>query len=80
MAPSPAQSATAAPDTPAKIIEESTFTCARPALKCPTSALAKLKMRSVIPTAFIRLPAMMKNGTAASDGLFTPSRICWGTM
>ena len=73
-------SATAEPETPAKIIEASTLTWASPARKCPTSALAKLKILSVMPTAFIRLPAMMKNGTARSAGFSTPSATMRGMM
>ena len=78
--PNPAQSATAAPDTPANTIDARTFTCASPALKCPTRELAKLKIRSVMPTVFIKLPAMMKKGTAVRDGLRTPSSNCWGMI
>ena len=37
-------------------------------------------MRSVTPVAFIRLPAMMKNGTAVSEALLTPSSICCGMI
>ena len=80
IAPKPAQSATAAPETPAKIIEERTFTCAKPALKWPTKELAKLKILSVMPTTFIRFPAIIKNGTAANEGLLTPSNICCGII
>jgi len=73
-------SPTAVPFTPAKIIEPSTFTCASPARKWPISAMAKLKILSVMPTVFIRLPARMKNGTARSEALSTPSSTCSGTM
>ena len=37
-------------------------------------------MRSVTPVAFIRLPAMMKKGTAVSEALLTPSSICCGMI
>ena len=73
-------SATAVPEDPAKIMEARTLTWARPARKWPTSALAKLKMRSVRPISFISMPAMMKKGTASRAGLSTPSRIWVGTM
>ena len=80
IAPSPAQSATAAPEMPAKIIELRILTCASPALKWPTKAFAKLNIRSVTPDIFMRLPAMIKNGTAVSEALSTPSSICWGMI
>ena len=72
MAPSPPASATAAPDMPAKITEAPTFTCPSPPRIHPTRASAKLKIRSVMPEVFIRLPARMKNGTASSGKLSTP--------
>src|SRR6056297_326788 len=72
MEPSPPASATAAPDMPAKITEAPTLTCPRPPRIQPTSASAKLKIRSVMPALFIRLPARMKNGTASKGKLSTP--------
>ena len=64
--PSPAASATAEPDIPAKIMLPSTLTWARPPRARPTSSCVKSKMRCVIPPVLIRLPAKMKNGTASS--------------
>ena len=77
--PSPAMSATAEPETPAKIIEATTLTWASPARRWPTRAMAKLKILSVRPVAFIRLPAMMKRGTASRAGFSTPSRTISGS-
>ena len=78
--PRPAQSATAAPDMPANIIELTMFTWARPPRRRLTRAEAKLKMRSVISSLLSRLPVMMKKGTASSAPLKIPSSTCWGRM
>ena len=50
---------------PAKKIDSTTFTCARPPGKWPTSAREKRTSRSVMPPTFIRLAASRKNGTAS---------------
>ena len=72
IAPRPPASATAAPDMPAKITDAPTFTWPSPPRIHPTRASAKLKIRSVMPAVFIRLPARMKNGTASKGKLSTP--------
>ncbi len=64
--PRPIASASAAPDTPAKIIDASTATWASPPRTWPTTARANVKIRAVMPPVFIRLPARMKNGIASS--------------
>ena len=71
MVPRPAASATAAPEMPAKIMLATTLTCARPPRMLPTRAAAKSKMRCVTPSAFIRLAARMKKGTASMIVLLT---------
>ena len=70
--PRPAASATAAPDMPEKMTEETMLTWPRPPGQWPTMALAKLKIRSVIPPVFMRLPARMKNGMASMVKLVVP--------
>ncbi len=75
MAPRPPASATAAPDMPAKITLAPMLTWPRPPRIQPTSAVAKVKIRSVMPAVFIRLPARMKNGTASSGNESTPLTI-----
>ncbi len=69
----------AVPLMPAKITEASTLTCPNPPRSQPTSAIAKLKMRVVMPALFIRLPARMKNGTASSGKLSMPPTMRWIT-
>ena len=64
--PSPAESATAVPEMPAKITEEMMFTWANPPLMWPTRASHQSKMRWVMPPLFITLPKKMKKGTAIS--------------
>lgn len=73
--PSPARSASAAPDMPAKIMLAATLTCARPPRMGLNKALANANMRSVTPPAFIRLPASTKNGTASRVKRSMPSII-----
>ena len=65
-------SATAEPEMPANIMEESTFTCARPPRICPTKDCAKRTMTAVMPPAFMSSPARMKNGTANRGKLSMP--------
>src|SRR5664280_1134469 len=64
--PRPIASASAAPETPANIMEARTLTCARPPRTWPTSVRAKPTIRSVMPPEFIRFPARMKKGMARS--------------
>ena len=77
--PSPPASATAAPDMPAKMTDAITLTCPSPPFSQPTAAVAKSKIRLVIPAEFIRLPARMKKGTAINGKLSTPPTIRWRT-
>ena len=67
--PSPAASATAVPEIPAKITEATIVTCANPPRIRPVSMAAKRKMRSVIPVEFISSAARMKNGIARNSNL-----------
>jgi hypothetical protein len=78
--PSPAASAWATPDMPAKIRLATTFTCASPPRMCPTSAVAKVKMRAAMPPWFRRLPARTKSGMARSGKLSMPGAILCTTM
>ena len=78
--PSPAASATAAPDMPEKIMLAMTLTWPRPPQMCPTRARAKRNIRSVIPPVFIRLPARMKNGMASSVNDVVDAYMRWATM
>ena len=64
MRPRPPTSASAAPLMPEKIRLAKMFTCASPPGTRPTSVSANLKIRSVTPAWFIRLPTKMKTGTA----------------
>ena len=79
MVPSPPASATAVPDMPAKITDPATLTWPSPPCSQPTQALAKSKMRSVMPAVFIKLPAMMKKGIASSGKESTPFTMRWMT-
>ena len=56
----------AEPDMPEKMTLAMTHTCPIPPGMCPTTALAKRKIRVVTPPVFIRLPARMKKGIASS--------------
>ena len=59
-------SATAEPDSPAKITEAQILTMARPARNWPTKTLVKAMIRLVIPDAFISSPARINRGMANS--------------
>ena len=58
----------------------SVVTTARPPGRCPTSFFAKSTIFCEMPPACMRLPAMMKNGTASSVNESTPFSICCATM
>ena len=73
--PSPAASACATPDMPAKISEAKMLTCASPPRRWPTTASAKSKIRCEIPPALSRLPASTKSGIASSGKLSMPGAI-----
>src|SRR5436190_5080785 len=77
--PSPARSASAAPEMPEKIISAAMVTCANPPRIQPNRSRAKLKIRSVMPLMLRRLPASTKKGTASSAKLSTLSSIIRGT-
>ncbi len=67
--PTPAASAMAEPDMPAKITLCTTFTWPRPPLKRPTTALQKCSRRfDRLPT-FISSADMMNSGMASSTKL-----------
>jgi len=78
--PSPAASAWATPDMPAKTIEAATLTCARLPLTWPKSESAKAKMRAARPARFIKEPARTKSGIARSGKLSRPEAMRWTTM
>ncbi len=59
-------SATAEPEMPPIMKLRTIETWARPPAIQPVSSRANLTRRSVMPVAFIRLPARMKKGTARS--------------
>ena len=61
-----AASATAEPETPPISADTTIATCARPPVIQPVITLASEMMRSVMPDAFIRLPASTNSGTASS--------------
>ena len=63
--PLPAASAMAEPDMPAKMIDCSTLTWARPPRKRPTSASQKSSSRAVMLPEFMISAAKMKSGTAS---------------
>ena len=63
--PLPAASAIAEPDMPAKMIDCTTLTWARPPRKRPTSASQKCSSRAVIEPEFMISAARMKSGTAS---------------
>jgi len=75
--PSPAASAAAVPDMPAKIMLATTLTWPRPPRRWPTSVLANPKIRSVMPVAFITLAARRKNEAESSAKLLRPSIMRW---
>ncbi len=60
-----AASAVEEPEMPAKKIDSTTFTCARPPGKCPTRSRDRRTSRVVMPPTFIRLAVSRKNGTAS---------------
>src|SRR3954464_10040897 len=64
--PTPAASAVLDPEMPANNMLTSTLTWPRPPGSQPTSARDRLISLSVMPAAFIRLAASMKNGIASS--------------
>jgi hypothetical protein len=68
-------SATAEPETPLKIMEAAIFTWLSPPWIWPIMAVEKPTSRRVIPPAFIRSPARMKNGTHKKAKLFRNSII-----
>jgi hypothetical protein len=68
-------SATADPETPAKIMETTIFTWLSPPWIWPIMAVEKPTSRRVIPPAFIRSPARMKKGTHRKAKLFRNSTI-----
>ena len=72
--PSPAASACATPDMPAKIRLATTLTCASPPRMWPTSAVANSKMRAAMPPELRMLPASTKSGIASSGKLSMPGR------
>ncbi len=55
--PMPTASATALPDMPEKMSEDTTFTCPSPPRNQPTMALAKSTRRSEMPPARMMFPA-----------------------
>ena len=59
-----AASAVDDPEMPAKKIESTTLTCARPPGRWPTRSRDSRTSRSVMPPTFIRLAVSRKNGTA----------------
>jgi hypothetical protein len=63
---------------PEKIVPATTFACASPPRIDPTSAVAKAKIRRVMPIAFIRQAARMKKGIAISSMLWTLAAIFCG--
>ncbi len=71
MTPGPATSAISEPDIPAKIMELTMFTCARPPRALPTTALAKSKSLSVSLEVLNTFAEKMKSGTARSTKLFS---------
>jgi len=75
--PTAAVSATADPESPAKSIESTTATCARPPRILPTSAKEKFIRRLEIPPSSMSAPASMKNGTASRVKLSTPWYMTW---
>jgi len=78
--PRPAASAMADPDIPEKMTLAITHTCPSPPGTCPIIALAKRKMRLVMPPVFMRLPARMKNGMASRVKLVVEAYIRCGSM
>ena len=54
-----------------------TLTCASPPTMCPVRTCAKRIRRVVIPVAFMRLPAITKNGTASSGNDCVELIIFW---
>ena len=75
--PEPAASAMAEPDMPAKMIDWTTLTCARPPRKRPTSASQKRSSRPVIEPEFMISAERMKSGTArSSQPVYMPLSSC----
>ena len=68
-------SAVADPEIPEKNILETIETCAKPPLICPTKALEKETILSVIPLSFIISPAAIKKGIAKRVNESTPEYI-----
>ena len=66
ISPGPEASATALPLMPEKIRLDSTFTCASPPGRCPTSAEPQPSSRSMTPLAFMMLATKMNSGMAIS--------------
>ena len=60
-----AASAVDDPEMPAKKIDSTTLTCARPPGRCPTRSRESRINRSVMPPTFIRFAVSRKNGTAS---------------
>ncbi len=71
--------ATLDPDTAAKIMQVRMQVQARPPCTPPTRLFAKSTRRAEMPPSPIRLPARMKNGTAASGNLSRATKACCAT-
>ena len=69
---SAAASAVEEPEIPAKIMPTTTVTWAKPPLMWPTSVMASLIKRWVMPPSFMILPERIKNGIARRTKLSTP--------
>ena len=72
-----AVSATAEPEMPAKNIEATTATWARPPAIQPTRQLEKRTRRADMPPVSIRAPARMKNGIAMIGNESMPAKMRW---
>jgi len=73
-----AVSATAVPEIPENSMEPVTLASPSPPRICPTSALEKRVIWSVMPPAFIRLPASTKPGIHSNTNTSMPAYIFCG--
>ena len=76
----PPASATAEPDMPAKITLPRMLAWHSPPRSQPTQAVAKVKIRSVMPAEFMMLPIRMNSGAASSGNEFADCAIFCGMM
>ena len=72
-----AASAVLLPEMPEMNMPTTTFTCASPPRRCPTSAMASFTRRSEMPPSVMTLPARKKKGSASRVNALMPVNICW---